>query len=92
MGVCAYLRKGLICLAKSEPCIYEVSKSGGTAGGGRGGNAGSSAMSGDRNPCTLPDRDVGLTGPGKGLESRPEAGSATPAGTGAAGVAGVVQW
>ena len=28
MGVRAYLRKGLICLAKSEPCIYEVSKSG----------------------------------------------------------------
>ena len=28
MGVCAYLRKGLICLAKSKPCIYEVSNSG----------------------------------------------------------------
>ena len=24
----AHLRKGLICLAKSKPCIYEVSKSG----------------------------------------------------------------
>ena len=28
MGMRAHLRKGLICLAKSKPCIYEVSKSG----------------------------------------------------------------
>ena len=33
VGMRTHLRKGLICLAKSGPCIYEVSKSGRSSNG-----------------------------------------------------------